>query len=394
MTIRAIACQDYIGHMSVAAHEVGFDIVGKVEQPDAFGIPAWAHNAAWFAPNHSFIVSGEESSWPAMPGIDVVYGNPPCSAFSSLMQLPKYFEYGIAGVTGRQNQCMIDLVQYGARNRASVIAFESVRAAGTNGVKLMTTLRDTLERETRHKYTLTMVFINSMHAAGFQNRARFFWVASAMGPVSFPQPSNLRIPLSESIGFLMDSVDEDPRSEYATAGTPRAQRLTMLAQTGWPEGWSADKAYEAAIAAGLEPELGRTDRIRSPYTARRWKWNEPGRVVTGGFLDESVHPRRDRTFTHREAATLMGLPPKYDLAPVIAAKSKGRTWYGKATPVQPARFIFEGIRNHLEKLSELPSRPEEVADNVFVLDLDVTLAASRTTRGKKDVPAEQETLFA
>jgi site-specific DNA-cytosine methylase len=187
----------------------------------------------------------------------------------------------------------------------------------------------------------------------------------------------------------MDSVDEDPMSEYSTAQTPRSQRLTMLAQTGWPEGWSADKAYDAAIAAGLEPELGRTDKIRSPYTARRWKWNEPGRVVTGGFLDEAVHPRRDRTFTHREAATLMGLPLRYDVTPILRAKSKGRTWYGKATPVEPASFIFQGVVNHLEAGSELPSTPKEIEKNIYMLDLEEALAASKT----RVVAAQQDSLW-
>ena len=43
--IKAVACQDYAGAFSCGARQEGFEIVGKFEQKDKFGMKAWLHNA-------------------------------------------------------------------------------------------------------------------------------------------------------------------------------------------------------------------------------------------------------------------------------------------------------------------------------------------------------------
>jgi len=191
--INGVACQDYIGHFSIAAQQCGVNIIGKVEREDAFGIPPWKANAEWLAPNLRFIRASNSLEWPLENvNAQVVYGNPPCSAFSQLMQDPKNFDRGTAGIGGRQNQCMFDLVEYGGRLFADVVAFESVRNAGIQGRRLMYTLHDRLEAITKFNYHLTLVFLNALSVGGYQNRARFFWVASKHGPVSFPTPAELQ----------------------------------------------------------------------------------------------------------------------------------------------------------------------------------------------------------
>jgi hypothetical protein len=47
--ITAFACQDYAGAFASAVVQEGFTIVGKVEQEDDFGMPAWMHNASFLA---------------------------------------------------------------------------------------------------------------------------------------------------------------------------------------------------------------------------------------------------------------------------------------------------------------------------------------------------------
>lgn len=392
--INAVACQDYIGHFSVAAQQTGVNIIGKVEQKDAFGIPAWAGNREWMAPNVRFIHASDALMWPTegVPA-DVVYGNPPCSAFSQLMQDPKNFDRGMAGIGGKQNQCMYDLVEYGARLNATVITFESVRNAGINGRRLMYTLHDRLEAITKHQYHLTLVFLNALSVGGYQNRPRFFWVASKHGPVSFPMPEFGAHWLSETIGHLIDQVSDDWRSPYSRAMTPRAKRLEALAAFHWPEGMMSDQAFIAAKALGYTEDVGRSDAIRSAYTARRWRWNEPGRVITGGFMDECVHPVAPRMFTHVEAATLMGMPAHYDLTPIALAKSKGRPWHGKSTPVQSARYIMQGITNHLENgTSELPMVPKPIESRLRTYVLDITDAWTKVQQ--QIAPTVQPSLWA
>lgn len=390
--INAVACQDYIGHFAVAAHSVGINIIGKVERADGFGVPSWSLNQPWFAPNNRFIHVSDALYWPTEKvNAQLVFGNPPCSAFSQLMQDPKNFDRGTAGIGGRQNQCMFDLVEYGGRLRADVIAFESVRNAGIQGRRLMYTLHDRLEAVSTRRYHLTLVFLNALSVGGFQNRARFFWVASQHGPVSFPQPEFGSPWLSETIGHLVDQVSEDWRSPYSRAQTPRSRRLEALAAFHWPEGMMADQAFIAAKKLGYAEDIGRSDAIRSAYTARRWRWNEPGRVITGGFLDECVHPLAPRMFTHVEAATLMGLPPKYDLSALVALKSKGRPMHGKSTPVQSATYISKGIVNHLESGNELPCVPKPIESRQRTYVLDITDA---WTKVEKHLTTTQPSLWA
>jgi len=391
--INGVACQDYIGHFSIAAQQCGVNIIGKVEREDAFGIPPWRANAEWLAPNLRFIRASNSLEWPLENvNAQVVYGNPPCSAFSQLMQDPKNFDRGTAGIGGRQNQCMFDLVEYGGRLFADVVAFESVRNAGIQGRRLMYTLHDRLEAITKFNYHLTLVFLNALSVGGYQNRARFFWVASKHGPVSFPTPDYGVRWLSETIGHLVDQTSDDWRSPYSRAQTPRARRLEALAAFHWPEGMMSDQAFIAAKKLGYSEDIGRSDAIRSAYTARRWRWNEPGRVITGGFMDECVHPIAPRMFTHVEAATLMGMPPHYDLTEIAVAKSKGRPWHGKSTPVQSARYIMTGITNHLEgKGIELPMVPKPIESRKRTYVLDITDGWSKV---EKTITTIQPSLWA
>jgi site-specific DNA-cytosine methylase len=391
--INGVACQDYIGHFSTAAFQAGVNIIGKVEQADAFGIPAWRVNRDWFAPNCRFIQASSPIEWPLeRVNADVVYGNPPCSAFSQLMQDPRNFDRGLAGIGGKQNQCMYDLVEYGGRLNATVITFESVRNAGINGRRLMYALHDRLEAMTGHQYHLTLVFLNALSVGGYQNRARFFWVASRLGPVSFPEPEHGVRWVSDVIGHLIDQVSDNWQSPFSRAMTPRARRLEALAAFHWPEGQMSDQAFAEAQKLGYTGDVGRSDSIRSAYTARRWKWNEPGRVITGGFMDECVHPVAHRMFTHVEAATLMGLPPEYDLSGIVMAKSKGRPWHGKSTPVQSARFIMDGIVNHIEHGDkDLPSVPKPIESRPRTYVLDVSNAWQQI---KAKIDAVQPSLWA
>lgn len=346
--LTAFANQDYAGAFASAVVQEGFSIVGKVEQEDDFGMAAWMHNVSFFVRQQEFVhKSGDPAGWPVKRA-NVVFGNPPCSGFSVLTRSAKWQEAGLSGVEARQNHCMYDLIDHGAKCQADVVIFESVQAAGTTGRTLMEELRRRLEDRTTKAWHLTSVLMNAMSVGGWPDRRRFFFVASRKGPVDMPATAGYSRPLSECIGDLIDTVSIDPLSPFSFVTTPKSQRHAMLAQFGWPQGMPCSQAYEIALAAGYNgPPPDRSDRILNQFTTARWKWDSPARVVTGGVMDTAVHPLRPRCFTHAEIGRIMGFPPKYDLAGIVKQRAKGRALYGKGIPAQSGRWVMEGVRRHL-----------------------------------------------
>ena len=369
--MKAYACQDYAGGFSVAMRRAGFEITHKVEQPDKFGLDAYRMNLALFGgPATS---ASHADSWPHASDINVLFGNPPCSAFSLLTQDPKFREGGSSGAEARQNHCMWDLIDMGVRLNPDVVMFESVQRAGRSGEgrKLMLMLRDRLEQGTGVDWHLTHVFLNALSVGGAQNRPRYFFVATKAGPVSMPPAKGYARPLKDIIGDLVDRVE--PSGPYSWSTSPRMQRLAALAEVYWPQGRAADEALPVAREMGFEGHIGRSDAIRCPFTAWRWKWDAPPGVVTGGFMDDHVHPIRARGFTHAEAARLMGLPDEYDLSGIVAAKTRGRSYYGKATSVEPAHWVARGIMGYLTN-QDCELIPQEVVGGTREYMIDVTEA--------------------
>lgn len=385
--LTAFANQDYAGAFGCGMRQEGFDIVGKVEQDDAFGMDAWLHNSRWLAPNLAVYKSSVASEWPVRQ-VDVVYGNPPCSGFSVLTASAKWQERGQHGAEATQNQNMKDLVDHGIRCGASVITFESVQAASSTGRSLMYELQNTLEERTRKTWHLTLVLMNALSVGGWPDRRRFFFVASRKGPVDMPAATAWARPLSEAIGDLIDAVSDDPTSPYSITPTPKALRHAALAASGyWKMGEPCDVAYERAVAAGWNgPEPDRSDRIRSMFTSARWHWDRPARVATATVLDTAVHPTRPRTFTHAEVGRIMGFPDDYDLRGITRLRGKGRALYGKGIPGQSGRWLAEGVRRHLLNISlkdDIEPQPLDTTGLRWMIDVTDQWRRNRPPSGEQ-----------
>jgi site-specific DNA-cytosine methylase len=367
---RAVDCQGYAGAFATAVRNAGFDIVGKVEQRDKFGMRAWMSNADWLAPRLEGWYSGDVDEWPVFNDVTLVFGNPPCSAFSSLTVDPKFEAAGMAGVNARQNQCMWDLVEYGARLDAPIVAFESVRQAGIRGLPLMKALHQRLQDLSGKRYELTLVFLNALSVGGKQQRPRMFWIASRLGPVSVGQPADSYPSLAAAIQHLADLAVDEPDTSDSYTHNARYDRLRqMLEYTHWEQGEYSSTVYSRAVAAGMPSwTVGRTDMIKSQFQARRWRFDEPARVLTGYAMDEIMHPTKPRSFTYRETAVLSGLPDEYDLTAIATGGAAARMLFGKATPVESASYIANALAVHLEG-DESAIRPELHIDGVWRVDV-------------------------
>ena len=361
MSLTAIDCQGFAGGFTLGTVKAGFELVGKREHTGGFGVKNCEVNRALLGDNW-YSQAGEAYTWHPM-SVDLVFGNPPCSGFSVMSN--KDFR----GMNSKINSCMWDFSGFAARCRPPIAIFESVQAAYKQGRDLMVALRANLEERTGLRYDLYHVLHNATTLGGPAVRRRYFWVVSAI-PFGVEYPERRPPILREVIGDLLDTPltwtsqpyrnpptwwSERVRTTTGTvdghtyADVPYVRRaLDLLEQLGgWPEGshigaeakraWERDgklpPSWDHICAKLVENkfEMGYT-------TLTRWRWNTPGRVITGGAMQLAMHPLENRTFTHREVARIMGFPDTWRILPLRGTPGLGMTW-GKGITVTCGEWI-------------------------------------------------------
>lgn len=168
--MKAVDVHGFGGGFTLGTVRAGFDLVGKMSREVGFGVLNCLANRQLLGDNWDSIPC-EPKDWPAME-TNLVFGNPPCSGFSTLS--PKHFR----GNNSSINECMWELVRYAGRVSPEIVIFESVQQAFRQGVELMRQLHAELESMTGHKYHLYHVLHNNASVGGVSNRRRYFWVAS------------------------------------------------------------------------------------------------------------------------------------------------------------------------------------------------------------------------
>lgn len=168
--MRAIDVHGFGGGFTLGVSQAGFDLVAKKGREVGFGVLNVLANRH-LLPGDWEVESGDPSMW-VPEEADLVFGNPPCSGFSTLS--PKHFR----GTSSSINDCMWELVRYAGKVAPQIVIFESVQQAFTQGRSLMTALRAELEEISGHKYTLYHVLHNNASTGGMSVRRRYFWVAS------------------------------------------------------------------------------------------------------------------------------------------------------------------------------------------------------------------------
>lgn len=384
-TLTAMDCQGFAGGFSLGVVNAGFKLIGKREKEGGFGVPLMEGNrhllgTGWEAE------ACDPSDWTPKKA-DLVFGNPPCSGFSSRStSIRRYDDEGILrafdfrGVDSSVNQCMWDLVTYAVECEPTTIIFESVQGAGRAGLPLMRALWEQVKNETGEDWTLTHTFHNNLSVGGAAMRKRYFFVLSkkAFGV----EPVNLvRVPvLKDTIGDLqrkkLGSIEG-----HVGIRSKRTSRMEELAsKVDWYSGEKSGHAYARAAELGvelLEPVTGtdggtglKEDGVvsgTSPFAPRRLFYDKPAPVMTGKAVMEDLHPVLPRFLTHREVARIMGFPDDWSAAPAIA-KSGGYMWWGKGIPVKSGEWVAEWASKSMRGKPGSISG-EEIADGEFVIDL-------------------------
>lgn len=207
MSLRAIDCHGFGGGFTLGVVQAGFELQAKFSREVGFGVYNTLANRQLLGQGwHSY--ASDPALWERMDA-DLVFGNPPCSGFSTLSNAK------FRGTDSKINDYMWELINYAGRVAPPIVAWESVQTTFRQGLELMRQLRARLEDVSGYKYTLYHVLHNNLSHGGVSMRKRYFFVAA-------------RIPFGVDLG----RVDRDGRLVETDHVPTLADALRDLAPLG------------------------------------------------------------------------------------------------------------------------------------------------------------------
>ena len=181
-----------------------------------------------------------------------------------------------------------------------------------------------------------------------QRRKRLVLVASRLGPINIPEPSEPIVTVRDVISDLpaIKAGTADPRDPLHASASLSELNLERI-QHSKPGGTWRDWPEEI-VATCHKRESGST----YPSVYGRMEWDRPAPTMTTqcyGFGNGRFgHPEQDRAISLREAAMLQSFPKDYKLLPkgeTIAFSTLGRL-IGNAVPVLLGEFIGKVLVAH------------------------------------------------
>ena len=374
MSIPFADCQSFAGGFAMGATNAGLELVAKREHSGGFGVPAMEANRHLLGHNWKAQES-DGRDWEAVD-VPVVLGNPPCS-FASTLSTKKF-----RGANSPIAYCWRDLVEFGARCDADIIVSESVQQAYNGVLPMMQGLHALLEEQTGNNYNVYHVLHDSYAFFGPAIRKRYFFVASRI-PFGIERPDfvpeDQRITIGDVWGDLQAQplawehqpyADEPTRwskklrapsgmvdGHLPAKETPWMRRaLDIIDEVEWNEGDDlsvASKRYRDATgnlpASWQGPLLEKAlakDLQLGFNTPMRWRWDRPGRVITGSSLFQIIHPRIPRFITHREALRMVGFPDAWQVQGLDSRKAAA--YWGKGITCQAGEWISSWVKDAVE----------------------------------------------
>lgn len=370
---RFVACNSLAGATDLGFTQVGFEMVHKTGTLD-LGIETVDANRKLVGWEWDYYFSNDPDEWKTPDDIHVVVGNPPCSFASTVTRKDLRGSDTKAAFHARA------FARYAGRMAPALAAFESVQTAWTSFPEFINELHSIIKETSGINYKMTLLFHNNASLGGAAQRKRV-WVVWSRIPFGVEPPVPVMIPtFMESIGDLQgmdDTWEKQPyrrpetwwssrrRSSDGTTDGHKVRELTHHKRIAdiidsvdgeWYEGERLEDVVRRSVArhkvlpqswAPVAEKLASQNYSMGINQPLRWYGNRPCRVITGGALDQAIHPVELRTFTHREAARIQGWPDDWRLYPIKDIRRSPIT-YGKGVPVDAARWLAHWMKMALD----------------------------------------------
>jgi DNA (cytosine-5)-methyltransferase 1 len=391
-------CNGLAGFMSLGFVRSGMDMVLRTGTLN-FGNPVAEANRHHLGDGWTSFFSEDSNEWP-VEKVDAVIGCPPCSGWS-LWSGPAN-----RGPDAKAHEHTRAFMRYAARVKPKIAVFECVQQAYSQGRAVMGQYRQMLEDLSGKEYDLYHVKHNNLQLGGFSYRMRYFWIAVEKGmpfgahvdrPDDVPKMKDIIGDLEDlSVQWETQSYGQKTPSKWveglrnadgAVDGhmikvNMEKQRIDELFEILGNDGWKPMMGMSDALRAAVEKNgdkfpqswQSKEEKIRERdfylgfSVGARWDAESFCHVMTGGALDQVIHPTLPRRITHREAARIQGLPDDWKFTEVKDYSPLASTW-GKAVAAQAATWIGEAT---VCALNGQPNGPqgELIGDREWLIDTD------------------------
>lgn len=310
--------------------------------------------------NFSFPIIYPKEKWHEYQpkNISLVYGNPPCSAFSR-MGLNR-------GVSDPINSCMVECADLASFLDTDIFIMESVPGLWSAGQEIISKLNK-IFNNFQHIY----LFSDSVLHGSPQIRPRFHYIASRFD-------FKLASFNPEIVPTIRDAIWDlrlIPEGEFPNHASAKISGQLDNIIEFIPPGITAADIWRSC-------ESIRDERYGQPFgPTRRGAWDAPGPTITGG--PTIIHPDYRRFITVREAARIFGYPDNYTFE---GNTTNGYAQIGKAVTVQMGKFLGRCARETMIAEEE-PTQKEKFIDLIPYTEAAKTLQKmvwyNSTVRGAK-----------
>lgn len=295
------------------------------------------------------VINDENADWPHVDAL-MAFGNPRCTAFSTITSGPRYLETNAHGAWAKQTCDIHQMCEYGA-GRYDFLIWESVQQAYTGSGK---ELCDYLVREifAPKNYRVAHLLLNAASFGNTQQRKRYFFVAyrdcyrfNVEPPIIEPYYPVLadaiwsqRNRKTRAEELWRDDIEYD-RDCYQELSEHDTYILPNL-----PSGWSLQTMAKYGYHLLSDRHKRKWDERESelPFSLHgitRLTWLRPCPTLHSSAC-RFIHPSLHRPLTAGELAIIMGWP-------------EGSCPVGKSPAAQIAKGICPAVGTWLARQVEL-----------------------------------------
>lgn len=260
-------------------------------------------------------INDENARWPDVEGL-MSFGNPRCTAFSTITNGAKYEDSNSHGAWAKQTCDIHQMCEYSA-GRFDFVVWESVQQAyKASGRELV----DHLVREVfapKH-YRVAHLFINAATFGNAQQRKRYFFMAYRDCYKFCIQPPSIAFHYPVVYDVIWDRRDRQTRPADLSMADYDEDSHCDLRPDEWavvpelPCGWGMHALARYRYDVLTERQKAKWDTRASelPFSLHgisRTNWLRPCPTMHSGVC-RFIHPSKHRPLTVGEMAALMGWP--------------------------------------------------------------------------------------